>query len=237
MFLFDISKILNKNIKDEINIEKNRNIFETNFMFDLETKVNQQEQTISALSEICQGKNQKIYNLENEYNSQINKLAKLLGYEGDLKILLSGEKSPEAERAKNLRESGKNIYLLNSKIKTLEKLLKKSNEEIEKCKSNEDAMKEDAQMVRYLDGINSMKRDKLNEMKIKSLFGQKLNELEKELNNKNIIINKLKQDLVKKNNIIQNFSKFFKKKIQTDDEEKKTEEKNKKKKKKKKKNK
>lgn len=226
LFLFDISKILNKNIKDEINIEKNRNIFETNFMFDLETKVNQQEQTISALSEICQGKNQKIYNLENEYNSQINKLAKLLGFEGDLKILLSGEKSPEAERAKNLRESGKNIYLLNSKIKNLEKLLKKSNEEIEKCKANEDAMKEDAQMVRYLDGINSMKRDKLNEMKIKSLFGQKLNELEKELNNKNIIINKLKQDLDKKNNIIQNFSKFFTKKIPTDDEEKKTEENN-----------
>ena len=36
LFLLDLSKILNKNIKEKLNIEKNRNFLETNFLLDLE---------------------------------------------------------------------------------------------------------------------------------------------------------------------------------------------------------
>ena len=106
-----------------------------------------------------------------------------------------------------MRESANKIYGLNNKIKSMENLLKISEEKIDKYKSNEDIIKNDIHMIKYLEGINSMKNNKLNEMKIKSFFGQKLDRVEKELNKKNIIINKLKDDLENKNNIIQNFSK------------------------------
>ena len=211
MFLFDLSKILNKNIKNIKNL-RNKNkaddLFENKFMLDLENKINQQEQAISALSEICQSKNEKINNIHKEYNSQINKLKNIFGFKGDIQILLSGDNSPEFQRAKNMRESTNRIKTLNSKVKSMEKLLKISEEEIDKYKSNEDVMKNDIHMLKYLERINSMKDNKLNEMKIKSFYGQKLNELEKELNKKDIIINKLKQDLESKNIIIQNFSNF-----------------------------
>ena len=208
LFLFDLSKILNKNIKERLNVEKNNNFFETNFMLDLETKINQQEQTINALSEICQSKNKKISNLENVYDSQITRLKKIFGFEGDIGILLSGEKSPEAEKAKNIRESGNKIYSLNAKIKSMEKILKKSKDEIEKYKSKEKVVESDNNMIKYIEGIKSMKEDKLNDMHIKSLYGNKINSLESELKNKNFIINQLKQDLINKNNIIQKLSKF-----------------------------
>ena len=211
MFLFDLSKILNKNIKNIKNL-RNKNkaddLFENKFMLDLENKINQQEQAISALSEICQSKNEKINNIHKEYNSQINKLKNIFGFKGDIQILLSGDNSPEFQRAKNMRESTNRIKTLNSKVKSMEKLLKISEEEIDKYKSNEDVMKNDIHMLKYLERINSMKDIKLNEMKMKSFYGQKLNELEKELNKKDIIINKLKQDLESKNIIIQNFSNF-----------------------------
>ena len=226
LFLLDLSKIFNKNIKDKINKNKFDDLLENKFLFDLETKLIQQEQTISALSEICQSKNNKIDNLENEYNSQINKLKSILGFKGDIHVLLSGDNSPEMQKAKNMRESSNRIKMLNSKIKSIEQMLKKSEEEMNICKSNEDIMKNDINMIKYFDGINSVKNDKLNEMKMKSLFGQKLNMVEKELKKKNIIINELKKDLENKNNIIQNFSKFSQKKTnQTNEEEKKVEEK------------
>lgn len=221
LFLFDLSKILNKNIKDKLNIEKKQNILETNFLLDLETKINQQEATISALSEICQSKNKKIFFLENEYDSQIKKLKKIFGFEGDLRVLLSGEESLEAEKARNIREAGNKIYKLNTQIKKLEKQLKYSKDEIDKYKSKEEIMAEDSNMIKYLEGINRMKNDKLNEMKIKSFIGNKINSLEKELKNKNIIINQLNQDLENKNNIIQNFSKYCPKKSTKEEEEKK----------------
>jgi uncharacterized coiled-coil protein SlyX len=186
LFLLDLSKIFNKNIKDKINKNKFDDLLENKFLFDLETKLIQQEQTISALSEICQSKNNKIDNLENEYNSQINKLKSILGFKGDIHVLLSGDNSPEMQKAKNMRESSNRIKMLNSKIKSIEQMLKKSEEEMHICKSNEDIMKNDINMIKYFDGINSMKNDKLNEMKMKSLFGQKLNMVEKELKKKNI---------------------------------------------------
>ena len=209
LFLFDLSKILNKNIKQKIKKERFENLLETNFKLDLETKINQQEQTISALSELCQNKNKKIFNLESEYNNQITKLKKLLGFNGDIQVLLGGEYSPELEKAKNLRESGSKIYALNTKIKSLEQLLNKLKEEIEKYKTKEEIIKNDINMIKYFEGINSVKNDKLNDMKKKSFFGQKIFSLEKEIKNKNIIINQLKLDLDNKKNIIQNFSKFF----------------------------
>ena len=87
-------------------------------MLDLETKISQQDQTINALSEICQNKNKKIFFLENEYNSQITQLKNILGFDGDIRILLSKEpSSPEAKKAKIIRESGNKIYSKNKRRK------------------------------------------------------------------------------------------------------------------------
>ena len=210
LFLLEISKIINKNVKNNINIEeKNKNLLETNYLLDLETKISQQDQTINALSEICQNKNKKIFFLENEYNSQITQLKNILGFDGDIRILLSKEpSSPEAKKAKIIRESGNKIYKLTEKLKNMEKKLKKSKEEIEKYKSNEDIIKTDSQMLKYLSGIKYMKEEKLNEMKLKSFLGLKALNLEKELKNKNFIIKELEKDLDNKNKIIQKYSKL-----------------------------
>ena len=179
-------------------------------LFELECKVNQQNQTIDALNDLVTKKNKKIDFIQEEYNFQINQLKKSLGFDGDINILLSGnEFTKEGKKAKIIRESCSKVKVLTDKIFELENKLKKSKVEIDKFKTKEKIMKEDKILVKYINSVNDIKDNKENERNKQSIMLHKLDLLEKELKNKTIAINKLEKDLKDKNKIIENFSNLI----------------------------
>ena len=215
-FLYELYKIIHK--KEEIlvlNENKSNSDSEdyeilNSSLFELENKVKIQNKTIDALNELLNKKNKKISFIQNEYNYQINQLKNSLGFKGDINILLSGDEyTIESKRAKKIRESGSKIKILTEKIEELEKKLKISNDEINKFKTKKEISKSDEVMIKYIESVNDIKDNKEKERKINSDILQKIDQLEKDLKNKNIIINELKNDLNNKNNLIQNFSNLI----------------------------
>ena len=214
LFLYEFYKIIHK--KREI-LDQNKNHSDTedyeilnSSLFELDNKVIFQNKTIEALNDLLNKKNQKIFNIQNEYDFQVNQLKKSLGFVGDINILLSGnEFTPEAQRAKKIRESSSKIKFLNNKIIELEKKLKKSNEELNIFKLKKQISNTDEIMLKYIDSVSEIKDNKEKERKNNSIIFRKINQLEKELKDKNIIINKLQNDLNNKNNIIHNFSNLI----------------------------
>ena len=215
-FLYELYKIIHK--KEEIlvvNENKSNSDSEdyeilNSSLFELENKVKIQNKTIDALNELLNKKNKKIAFMQNEYNYQINQLKKSLGFEGDVNILLSGDEyTLESKRARKIRESGSKIKILTEKIEELEKKLKKSNDEVNKYKTKKEIAKFDEVMIKYVDSVNEIKDNREKERKMNSDILHKINQLENDLKNKNIIINELKNDLNNKNNLIQNFSNLI----------------------------
>ena len=216
-FLYEFYKIIHKkgeqNLLNDINksnsYSEDYEILNTS-LFELEYKVKQQNQIINALNELLNKKNKKISLIQKEYNNQVNQLKKSLGFVGDINILLSGyEFTPESVRARKIRESNSTISALYDKIKKLENKLKKSNDEIEKLKTKKEIANNDEIMVKYFQSAKEIEENKINERKDNSYILQKLNNLEKELINKNKIINKLQQDLDTKNKVIKKFSNLI----------------------------
>lgn len=241
-FLYELYKISHKKVKNKSLKEKKENKEENkdknnsnssssneegdnslnNSMFELEHKVREQNRIITALNNLIDKKNQKIFFLEREYNNQVEQLKKSLGFVGDVNILLSGnEYTMEVKSARRIRESSMRINILNDKIKELELKLEKSNDEIKKLKIREETLNNDKVMIRYLQSVNEIKENKKAEAEKKSLIFNKIADLEKELKNKTFIISKLEQELNNKNEVIQNFSKIINKKnnIKKDEKE------------------
>ena len=215
-FLYELYKIIHK--KEEIlvvNENKSNSDSEdyeilNSSLFELENKVKIQNKTIDALNDLLNRKNKKISLMQDEYNYQINQLKKTLGFEGDINLLLSGDEfTMESIKAKRIRESGPKVKFLSEKIEELGKKLKKANEEVNKYKIKKEISQSDEVMIKYLDSANKIKENKEKERKINSDILQKINQLEKDLKNKNIIINELKNDLNNKNILIQNFSNLI----------------------------
>ena len=212
-FLNEFYKIIHheKILMENKNISENEDYEILNSsLFELECKVNQQNQTIDALNDLVTRKNKKIDFIQEEYNYQINQLKKSLGFDGNINILLSGnEFTKEGKKAKIIRESCSKVKVLTDKINELENKLKKSKVEIDKFKTKEKIMKEDKILVKYINSVNDIKDNKENERNKQSIMLYKLDLLEKELKNKTIIINKLERDLNDKNKIIENFSNLI----------------------------
>ena len=214
--IFFLNEFYKINNREKILLENQNNSDSEDYeilnssLFELEYRVNQQNLTIDALNDLINKKNQKINFIQDEYNCQVNQLKKSLGFVGDINVLLSGnEYTKEGQRARKIRESGTKLKFLSEKIVELEKKLKNSNEQIDKFKSKEKLRKENELMVKYITSLNDTKNNKEDERKKNSIMLEKLDLLEKELKNKNIIINKLQNDINDKNNIIKNFSSLI----------------------------
>ena len=210
-FLYEFCKMNKRHIRED---EKANNISDNEdyeilnaSLFELEIQLKQKNQMIDALNELITNKNKKISIIEQDYNFQVNKLKKSLGFVGDVNILLSGDEyTPEAQRAKRIRDSQFKVSNLNDKLKELENKLKKSREEVKKYKLIKEISNTDEIMIKYNQSVKIAEENKENERKKNSLILQKMDNMEKELKNKDKIINELKKDLSIKNNIIKNFS-------------------------------
>ena len=216
LFLFDCSKIMKKKVDSN-----NLNLFEKNEkseeIFNLEYKIKVQSKTITDLNNNLETQNRKIIFLEKTYKEQINAIKKYFNFKGDINILLSGQpNTKEMEYIEKIKDHNFLISKYEYTIENLEKKLNLANDEIKKLKNKCSIKEMDQTMINYYLSVKNGKDKKLdfekNDM-LKDLYS-KINKLNKEILNKNKIIEELKKDLNAKNDMFCNFSKSIANKME-----------------------
>ena len=209
LFLFDCSKIMKK----MINSKRNSQIAQSprdEEIFNLEYKIKIQSKTINDLNNNLDRQNKKILLLENTYKEQINAIKKYFNFRGDINILLSGdENTKEMKYVEKIKNHNFLVIKYESTIDNLEKKLAIAEDEIKKLKNKLSSKELDQTMINYYLSVKDSQDKKLNHSNteiLKELYN-KIDKLNKEISNKNKIIEELKKDLDKKNEIFCKFSK------------------------------
>ena len=209
LFLFDCSKIMKKiiNSKKNSKIEKSPR---DELIFKLEYKIKTQSKTIIDLNNSLESQNKKIVFLEKSYRDQINTIKKYFNFKGDINILLSGdENTKEMKYVEKIKNHNLLVIKYESTIDTLEKKLASAEDEIKKLKNKLTSKELDKTMIYYYLSVKNGQDQKINYGNseiLKELYN-KIDKLNKEIANKNKIIEELKRDLDSKNEIFCKFSK------------------------------
>ena len=216
MFLFNIRQsTLNKKIKsEEINVSrklsyKNRD----DIIFDLESKMKFQADSIENLNKILKKKEEKIFDLEKNYHVQIEYLKNYFGFKGKIEVLLTGDvNTKEFKEASKIREAEEDAMILKKNIKLLEKNMKKKDEEIEKLKNERKIKLNDQTMIKYYFFADDIKKNRKIENENKKEIFIQIQKYENDIKNKDKIINELKKELEQKNKILLSIPKVIKNK-------------------------
>ena len=230
MFLFNCRKAISNTskIKEKKNlIEKlmNNNSFRSNMIrkdtiFDLENKLKIQTNTIAELNINIEKKQNKLIELEKYYKKQVDFLKNYFGFTGNVEILLSGDQNTnDYKEAQEIREAKDNINYYKKNINDLENKLKNKENEIKKLKIEDTIKINDNTMIKYYLGVNESKKKKEKANKNRNDIFNQIKTYEKELKNKDKIINILKKDLEKKSSIIESIPKTIKNHIDKKDNE------------------
>ncbi len=210
-FLFKCKNIIRKKTQIEGSkkqIEKKEKELlgkKDDMIFDLENKIKYQSTTIEDLNKELNERDLNIRNLELTYKKQIEVLKSKFNFKGDINILLSGnEYTKEAKFARNIREANENVRIYKGRVNELEEKLKESKETIKKIKTQKEIAENDKTMLTYYQNLKLAKETHDNEIKIKNEYSQKIDSIQKELNNANKIIAELKSEIEKKNKILFN---------------------------------
>jgi len=215
MFLFNCRQANKSKLKSSLNLIGNFRDHEINkkddMIFDLENKIKIQTNTIIELNKTIEKKNERLYELQKYYKKQVEVLKNFFGYTGNVDILLSDDEyTPEYQEAKRIREAKEDVNIFKKNIKELENKLKKKDDEIKKLKIDETVRINDKTMVKYYLGVNEMKKKKEKDKKSRNDYFNQIQAYEKEINNKNKIINILNKELENKSNIIMSIPKVIK---------------------------
>ena len=209
LFLFDCSKIMKKIVNSKKNsiVEKSPR---DELIFNLEYKIKMQSKTINDLNNSLESQNKKIIFLEKSYREQINTIKKYFNFKGDINILLSGdENSKEMKYVEKIKNHNLLVIKYESTIDNLEKKLASAENDIKRLKNKLNSKELDQTMINYYLSVKNCQDQKINYTNseiLKELY-DKIDKLNKEINNKNKIIDELKRDLDKKNDIFCKFSK------------------------------
>ena len=223
MFLFNIRQnTINKNNMNrkgkKASISLKDDILRDDVIFDLESKIKFQADTIENLNKIISRKEEKLFDLEKNYKIQIEYLKKYFGFNGKIEVLLTGDvETKEYKEAQKIREAIDDINILKKNIKYLEKTVTKKEEIIDKLKKKEEIKYNDETMIRYYLMAQDIKKNKKKENENKKDFFEKINLYENEIKNKDIIINNLNKELEQKNKILLSIPKIIKKNIKKND--------------------
>ena len=215
MFLFNCRQANKSKLKSSLNLIGNFRDHEINkkddMIFDLENKIKIQTNTIIELNKTIDKKNERLFELQKYYKKQVEVLKNFFGYTGNVDILLSDDEyTPEYQEAKKIRQAKDDVNYFKKNIIELENRLKKKDDEIEKLKIDETMKLNDKTMVKYYLGVNETKKKKEKDNKSRNDYFNQIQIYEKELSNKNKIINILKKDLENKSNIIMSIPKVIK---------------------------
>lgn len=210
LYLFECRKIksnITQNIKNyskKFTFQKDNH---EDVIFNLEEKVKLQEKKIADLHNQIEKKELNIAALEKNYKEQVKILKDYFGFSGDINILLSGhEFSKEMRNAREIKESIDIVKRLKIKIKDLEGKLQKANEEIKRYNNINEIKINNDTMINYYFSVKKIEEEKKNK---ENDLHIKLKQYQNELKIKNKIIQELKNDLDKKNDILLNMPKYL----------------------------
>ena len=203
LYLFQFRKIksnITQNIQNFSKKFKFKKENEDDTIFNLEEKVKLQEKKIADLHNEIEKKEENIAALEKNYKAQVQILKDYFGFKGDVNILLSGhEYSKEMRNARQIKDSIDIVKRLKIKIIDLEGKLQNANEVIKRYNNiNEIKINNDTMLNYYFSA------KKIDEEKKNKDYGLyiKINQYQNELKKKDKIIQELKNDLDKKNDIL-----------------------------------
>ena len=232
MFLFNCNKVISNITKNKeksllkgnrlskSNINHRNSMLRKDTVFDLENKVKIQTTTIEELNRNIERKHEKLIELERYYKKQVDALKNFFGFKGNIEILLAGEEnSKEYKEAQKIRDAKDEINYYKRNINELEKKLINKDDESAKLKLEYDIKSNDKTMVTYYLGVNEIKKKKQEDNKDRNDTFNQIQIYEKELKNKDKVINKLKNELEKKSKIIMSIPKAIKNHMDKKDDE------------------
>ena len=217
MFLFNIrqSTINKKNKNEKINVSRKLSYQNReDVIFDLESKIKFQADSIEDLNKTLKKKDEKIFDLEKNYKVQIEYLKNYFGFKGKIEVLLSGDvNTKEFKEASKIREAKENALILKKNINLLEKNMEKKEEEINKLKNERKIKLNDQTMIKYYFMADDIKKNKKKENDNKKELFTQIQKYENDIKNKDKIINELKKEIEQKNKILLSIPKVIKNKI------------------------
>ena len=183
-------------------------------IFDLESKIKFQADSIEDLNKTLKKKDEKIFDLEKNYKVQIEYLKNYFGFKGKIEVLLSGDvNTKEFKEASKIREAKENALILKKNINLLEKNMEKKEEEINKLKNERKIKLNDQTMIKYYFMADDIKKNKKKENDNKKEIFTQMQKYENDIKNKDKIINELKKEIEQKNKILLSIPKVIKNKI------------------------
>ena len=232
MFLLDFQKLknkylkkeTNKSLKKEIDFTKDKNINDKimkklleqkddiekkdNKIFILENDLINYKKEINEAKKKINKSNEKISLLENIYSQQINTLKNKLDFKGDINLLIAEqENSSEMQYVKKLKNEIESNKLKDNNIKELKQLLYDKTEKIRQLNNEIELLKSNQTMINYYlaskenENYNSEQKKENQE---KNNLRNNIENLKKEIDIKNKIIDKYKNELENKNKILLN---------------------------------
>ena len=197
MFLFECKKTVRmRPVIDDGEVLK-EDFKKDDVIYDLESKLKAQQNTIKELNERLDYKQKKIEILTENYKKQVEVLKKEFNFTGDVNVLLSGDEyTKEAKYARSVRDAMDTVRIKSSRIGELEGKIVDLREEIKRIKAEQDLKNNDQTMANiYI----KLKEDKLAE--------------ERKLKMKNEHSAML-EELVKKNKLLAQLNEEYKKEIE-----------------------
>jgi len=214
----DKIKTINENEKKEASfeeIQKDSLIEKINSkeqqIYDLISKIKTQESKIELLNKEMQEKDLNIYTLEQFYKFQMEEVKNILGFKGDVELLLNKkENSYEYEFAKFMKQTQKDIIKNDNKIIQLKeeiKQIERDNEQLNifiEIKKNNETMLE---ILKSIEKNKKIKKDNVQskideEIMVKNLFKKnkylrkKIEEIKNNINKDSNIIKSLPQSFI-----------------------------------------
>ena len=179
-------------------------------IYDLESKLKSQESKVNELNSLMNSKEANLKALQENYKEQIKSLKEELGFQGDINNLLKqNKKSEEYAYTLKIRNTTENNRIKNLKIEELKQQIVQIETVIKQLRTLLDVKVNDATMLDIVRSVRKAQAKKREEMEIRNLEGEKIEELRKK--NK-ILENKImgyKNEITLKKNIINGLPEIF----------------------------
>lgn len=199
MFLFECKKTVRMRpvIQEDGEGLKKEDLKKDDVIYDLESKLKAQQNTIKELNERLNYKQKKIDILTENYKKQVEVLKKEFNFTGDVNILLSGDEyTKESKYARSVRDAMDTVRIKSNRIGELEQKILDLKEEIKRIKTEQDLKNNDETMANiYI----KLKEDKLAEERKLKMNNEHSARLE---------------ELMKRNRLLEQINEEYKKEIE-----------------------
>ena len=179
-------------------------------IYDLESKLKTQETKLNELNNIMDSKESNLKALQENYKEQIKSIKEELGFKGDINNLLNQNiNSEEYEYTLKVRNTTENNKIKNIKIEELKQQINQIEIVIKQLRTLLDVKENDATMLDIVRSVREAKAKKREEMVLRNIAGEKIEDLRKK---NEILKNKIlgyKNEMTLKKNILNGLPQIF----------------------------